>query len=442
MMRLRPKAVRAPARESGASDELGPRQAYSRRDRAAFLGTLFLVGTCSYVDKNVVGVVLEQIKAEFLVSDAMLGLLSGISFALLYSTLGIPLSRWADRGDRKLIINLSLAFWSFATLLCGFAGTFWQLVAARFGVGAGEAGAIPPAQSLIADYYPPAKRAWAIGIFMMSASAGFAIGLVLGGFVAHHYGWRAVFIGCGLAGFLILPLTQWLLKEPRRIAHPPAALARRESVRSALRALLVKPSYRLLLCAIIAQWLLSYGAMVFTVPFLMRAHELNVAQAGLLFGVVAAVAGVIGNLAGGFLSDRLAHRSMASPARLGGSVLIAALPCYELALWAGSLTGVVPLLFFSMIFLTASMPPMFSSLHRVCGSSRRAFAVAVTLFFANLIGLGLGPLITGVLSDAFALRYGSADGLRYGLMAVMLILLVPSWLMWRAARHIERDAED
>ena len=172
---------------------------YTNRNRRTFSFVLFLVGTSNYVDRNIIGVLLEPIKKEFLVSDTMLGVLSGISFALFYATLGIPIARWADRGDRKLVITLCLGIWCAMTALCGLASTFWQLVAVRFGVGAGEAGAIPPAQSLLADYYPPTQRARAIGFFSMSSSAGYAIGLIFGGYVAQHYGWRAAFLSVGLS---------------------------------------------------------------------------------------------------------------------------------------------------------------------------------------------------------------------------------------------------
>jgi predicted MFS family arabinose efflux permease len=194
-----------------------PWDLYTRGRRKGFLFVLFLVGASSYVDKNIIGVLLEQIKAEFHVSDAMLGLLSGISFALFYATFGIPVARWADRGDRKRVITIALLIWSAMTALCGLASTFWQLVLARFGVGAGEAGAMPPAHSLLADYYPPTERAGAIGVFMMCSPVGYAIGLVLGGFIAQHYGWRTAFISVGLFGVLIAPLTWFVLQEPRHL---------------------------------------------------------------------------------------------------------------------------------------------------------------------------------------------------------------------------------
>lgn len=422
--------------------EQRPWDLYSRGQRSRFLLVLFLVGTCNFVDRNVIGVLLEQIKAEFQVSDTMLGLLSGISFALFYATLGIPVARWADRGDRRRVIAVSVSVWSVMTVLCGLAGSFWQLVAARFGVGAGEAGAIPPAQSLIADYYAPTERARAIGIFMMSGSAGYALGLMLGGFIAQNYGWRSAFIFFGILGFALAPLAHFILEEPRHAAPFAARTAGHESGLAALRALLAKPAYRFLVGGIVVYFVMAYGAFVFIVSLMIRAHGLNVSQAGATFGAVSAVAAVIGSLGGGALADRLGARNISWLPRFAGWTMIAAIPLYELALSASTLYAMVPALLLAVTVHSAVVPPAFSAVHVVCGSKRRALAVAVVFFFANLIGLGLGPILSGALSDAFGAVYGSAEGLRYALMAMMTVLLPAGWLMLRAARNFESDAED
>jgi len=188
---------------------------YSSRQRWVYLAVLFLVSTSNYADRNVISVLLEPIKAEFKVSDTMLGLLTGISFAVFYATLGIPVARWADRGNRKFIMTLALTIWSFMTMLCGAAQTFWQLAFARVGVGAGEAGAIPPAQSLIADYFDPTRRARALAIFMASATAGYLLGFVLGAHIAAVYGWRHAFVLLGAPGLLLAVIVHFVLREPR-----------------------------------------------------------------------------------------------------------------------------------------------------------------------------------------------------------------------------------
>lgn len=414
---------------------------YEPHDRRRFLLILFLIGTSNFADKNIIGVLLEQIKIEFQVSDTSLGVLSGMAFAVVYATLGIPMARWADRGDRKFIITISLAIWSLMTGLCGLAGTFWQLVAARFGVGAGESGAIPPAQSLLADYYPPTQRAHAIGIFMMSATAGYTVALVLGGWIVQNYGWRAAFMVVALLGLAVAPLAHLVLKEPRRMQPFGLRSREQESVWTAIHVLFRKPAYRNILGAIICYFLMAYGGMVFIVSLMIRFHGLNVAQAGSTFGIISAIGALFGTFAGGALADRLATRDIAWLARVAGLGMVVAMPLYELALCAPTIRGMAPLLLLSTLLMWGVSPPMYSALHAVCGSKRRATAVAIAFFFSNLIGLGLGPVITGYLSDSLAVTYGSAEGLRYALMTVMIVFMPAGWFMLRAARFLKLDAE-
>jgi MFS family permease len=403
---------------------------------------LFLVGTSNYLDRNLISVLLEQMKSEYHVSDTMLGLVSGISFALFYATLGIPVARWADRGDRKQVISWSLAIWSVMTACCGLVGPFWQLVVARFGVGAGEAGAIPPAQSLIADYFSPTERARAIGIFLMSSSAGYALGLIGGGIIAEHYGWRAAFMVFGLVGLLLLPPVRLVLKEPRLRSLQVLSPAAGESMLASMRALLAKRAYRNILAAIVLYYFMAYGSLVFVVSLMIRAHGMGVAQAGSLFGAVFATGAVVGGLGGGTLADRLAARDIRWLARLGGWGVIVAIPFYALAFYSPSVAVMTPLLFAGAVIVNAAIPPVFSALHTVCGAGRRALAVAMTYFFANLIGLGLGPVIAGAVSDAFARTYGPAQGLRFSLIMMLGVLLPCGWFLLRAARFMPGDLEE
>lgn len=414
---------------------------YGARRRGLYLFVLFLVGTSNYLDRNIIGVLLEPIKAEFGASDAMLGLLSGLSFALFYATLGLPVARWADRGDRKLIITLSLAVWSLMTVLCGVAQNFWQLALARVGVGAGEAGAIPPAQSLLVDYFPPERRNKAIGIFLMCSVAGYVLGLSGGGYIAQHYGWRAALLAAGAPGLLLAALAYFVLDEPR---HDPAFAARskvQESMGTALRVLLAKRSFVLVLGALTLYFLMAFGALVFSVPFMIRAHGVTVAQAGAAFGIASAIGGVIGNLAGGAFADRMVAKDPRWCCWLPGIVLIAVWPLYEIAFLASSFWLLLGLLLVAGSGLVAAVPSMFSAMHFVCGSPRRATSVALAFFFANLIGLGLGPIITGALSDRLAPTMGAGDGLRTAMMIVVCVFLPCGWLMLRAARHLRGDME-
>jgi len=419
----------------------GPWDLYPPRRRWTFLAVLFLVSTSNYVDRNIIGVLLEPIKREFGVSDTMLGLLTGFSFAIFYATLGIPVARWADRGDRKIILTVSLAAWSVMTAFCGMAQSFVQLALARIGVGAGEAGALPPAQSLIADYYPPAERGKALGTFMMSSMAGYVLGVVVGGQIAQAYGWRAAFLTVGLPGLLLAVVTYLVLDEPRRQPRFAVAQASMEPLRTSIKALMAKRSFVDITIAMVLYFLMAYGAFVFTVSYLIRTHGLSVGRASAIFGTVSTVTAVIGSLVGGALADRLARRHISWLARLPGWVLILALPAYELAFSVRSLALTVVFLGIGGSLLTGAIPSMFAALHAVCGSARRAMSVAVIFFFANLIGTGLGPIITGRLSDYFAASVGPAEGLRYAMMIVMVTFVPSGWFMLRASRNLARDQE-
>jgi len=420
---------------------LHPSTLYTAGQRQRLLFILFLVGTSNYLDRNIIGVLLEPIRDEFGASDTMLGLLSGLAFALFYATLGIPVARIADRGDRRLVITVSLAVWSMMTVLCGFAQSFWQLALARVGVGAGEAGAIPPAQSLIADYVPPDGRARALGLFLMSSMAGYVLGLVLGGWIAQNHGWRAAFVAAGLPGLLLAVVTWRSLDEPRRLPQYAVSSVDQESVWSALRALLAKPSFRLLSVAMVLYFLMAYGALVFTVSFLIRIHGLSVAQAGLWFGIVSGVGAVIGNIGGGWLADRLSRRNIAWLAWLPAIVLLMVMPLYQAAFLTDYLWLTLALLLLGGIGLTGAVPSLFSAVHHVCGSTRRATAIAILFFLSNLIGMGLGPVLTGSLSDGIAAGSDPATGLRQALALVMFAFVPAALTLLAAGRHIAADAE-
>lgn len=412
---------------------------YSARQRIVFLAVLFFVGASNNIDRNILGVLLPQIKTEFVLSDTELGLLSGIVFAFFYATLGIPIARWADRGDRPIILSLSLLMWSAMTALCGVAQTFWQLALARIGVGAGEAGALPTAQSLIADYFAPEKRAGAMGIFILSAALGYGGGLILGGYVAQHYGWRSAFLIVGITGVLMAPVSAISLKEPRRVIRARVII---EPFHVALKQLFRNPAYRCILCAIVIYFFMGYGALVFIVSLMTRLFDVNVQEAGATFGTISMIGAVVGSLLGGFVSNRLAKRNLANLPRTAGWAMMLYVPVFEYALSRSTISAMYIPLFLGVMLQNMMSPPMFSSLYLVCNSNRRATALAIVLLFANLIGLGLGPFITGAISDYLAPTYGSAESLRWAIMILFIVMLAAGGFMMRAARYIDEANRD
>jgi len=399
---------------------------------------LLLVSTSSYLDRSMIGVALEPIKKEFGATDSMLGILSGASFAVLYVTLGLPVARWADRSDRKLIVTGALTVWSAMTTLCGFATSFWQLALFRIGVGAGEAGAMAPAQSLLADYFPPSQRAKAIAIFMVSMTLGNLFGIAGGAWVTQNFGWRAMFVAGGLAGLLLAPLAFGILSEPRTLAAVPPAV---EPFWATVRALGGKPSYVRTVAAMALFFGVAFGPMTFLVSFMNRIHGISIGEAGAIAGLCTAVGGLSGNLVSGVLTDRLSKRD---PRWLGwipaaGLILIAGL--LQASVLVPSPRVMIVLLFCGSFVVGAAYPPMYALLHAVCGSSRRVTAVAAALFVANLVGLALGPVAVGVLSDQLANHIGGASGLRYALAAVTAALYPAGFLFASAAAKVSADLE-
>lgn len=413
---------------------------YSPRQRWTYLAILFLVSTSNYVDRNVISVLLEPIKAEFGVSDTMLGLLTGISFAVLYATLGIPVARWADRGNRKFIITWSLAIWSGMTALCGLAQNFWQLALARIGVGAGEAGAIPPAQSLIADYFDPTRRGRALSIFMASATVGYLIGFVFGASIAATHGWRTAFLVMGLPGLLLAVVVHFGLREPRHLPQFRPDPTAQEPLSQTLRILWRKRSFVFLLVAMVIYFMIAYGALVFLPSYMVRVLQVPLTTVGASYGLVATGGAIVGTLLGGIATDRLVKRGVEWLAWLPAAGLALSWPIYEAMLWMPTFPSMLVLAAIGGLLLSATAPAMFAALHAVCGSARRAMAVAIVFFFANLIGLGLGPVIAGAMSDAFSAVHGPV-GLRYALMLVMVLLLPASLFLYLSGRRLPADVE-
>lgn len=405
--------------------------------RSRLLAILLAVGVINYADRTLLSVLLEPIKAEFGASDTMLGLLSGVAFSLFYATLGIPVARLSDRVDRPRIIAVMIAIWSAMSILCGLASSFWLLALARIGVGAGEAGAVPASQGLIADAYPPEERAKALSIYMLSSTIGLLIATVCGPWIAEHYGWRIAFVAISAPGVVIVGIVMRFLVEPRAAIAPSAM----EPLASAFRLLWRKPSYRGMVIGVVLYFLLAYGAFVFFPSYLVRTHGMSLTEAGTLFGVSNAVGGLAGTYLAGVLASRLAQDDPRWLLRLPALCLLACLPVLAVFLTTGSLAALWITLLLASLFTGGALPPIFAALHFVCGSQRRATAVAIMFFFGNLIGLGLGPLLTGAASDILAAGRGDAEGLRIALLVTCGLFVPCALALWRAGNMVAHDKE-
>jgi len=415
---------------------------YTPLQRWGFLSILFLITTSNYVDQYILSVLLEPIKQEFRVSDTQLGLLSGFSFALCYAAAALPIARWADVGNRRTVIALAIAGWSVMTAICGLAQTFWQLVAARLGVGAMEPGAAPPSQSLTVDYFPADQRAMALAVLSMGGSAvGWIIGVGVGGYVAAVYGWRTAFLVAGLPGVLLALLVHWRLPEPRIRERSRAVPKSSNGVRMTLRQLSRKRSFVLALCGISIYAVFAYAVSIFLPSFMMRSLHATLEQVSVSWAFAIAAANLIGAVDGAWLADRLSRRNISWYGWLPAVSFLLGVPLYWLALSADRLWTFIPLDFVAEAVLATGVPMCFTLVHAICGDGRRSMAIAIVHFSFMLFGSGLGPLVAGALSDALNATY-AAESLRYSLLAMLSFLIPAAAVFYFAGRALPDERED
>ena len=407
------------------------------------LGLLTLVGVCSWVDRQIFAILMQDIKAEFDLSDTQLGLLGGIAFSLFYSTLGLPMAWLADRMNRRNIIGISLAVWSGMTALCGYATGFTSLFLGRIGVGVGEAGGSPPSQSIISDYFAPAERGFALGIFHLYLPLGFMAGFLIGGWSNQFMGWRETFLIVGLPGLLLALVLRLTLREPHRqhLANTSSKPDSSESMLSTLRYFLKVPSLRLIPIAGAIQGIGAWGVGIWTPSYFMRVHDLSSGEVGTWLAFTYGISGSLGVIAGGRLCDRLVRRSGDQRWYLWmtAGCILAAIPFSAVVyLWPTAQVALIAFfvpIFFGHMFLG----PVMATIQNLAGPRRRAQGAAFYLFLANLISMGLGPLIIGMSSDFFQSRFGD-NSIRYSILALLVVSY--SWAalhFFQAARTVRAD---
>jgi MFS family permease len=415
------------------------------------LGMLFLVYVFNFVDRQILTVVLQQIKEEFVFSDTQMGLLSGLLFAVLYSTLGIPIARLADRGNRVRIIAAALFVWSLFTAVTGQAKSFLHLAIARVGVGIGEAGCSPPAYSLISDYFPAERRATALSIYSMGIYGGVFVGFLVAGRVAEAYGWRAAFYVMGIPGIVLSLIVLMTVREPVRGAFDKSAAGSEPPpLKQAMASLLGKRSFRHMSFAAALHAFVGYGVGGFVPAFLMRSHGMSVAEVGDALSWISASGGFVGTFLGGWFADRLAKRS--GDARhylwIPGLSTLVAIPFALLAYTLDHRLAVLVLLIPTGMLGAMYLGPTMAMTQSLVGPRERALAGAILLFIINLIGLGLGPTLTGQVSDLMRGRFVAggmdetlaiAQGLRYALCIMILVNVWSAIHYMIGARSIRAD---
>lgn len=392
------------------------------------LAMLSLTSIVSYVDRYILAILVQPIKADLRLSDTEIGLLTGFAFSAVYALFGIPIARIADRGQRRNVIVASLAIWSLMTALCGGARSFLHLAAARFGVGAGEAGAMPASQSMLADLFPPAQRATALAILGCGGAIGMVIAFLAGGLLEQQLGWRMTFVAVSLPGFALALLLLLTVAEP---SHVVSTEPHRKSARSVFRALMADPLFRhvpfaqaslALLLFAQAQWLPAYFERSFQLP---RIHI------GPTLALTHGLAGIVGMLVGGICADRLSRRGTVWTMRVAiAGIVAAAAPMAAMYLssqasWAFAFSALMS------FFLSVPAGPLFALVQTRVAREARATAAAATAMCAAFIGLGGGPLVVGLFSDMFASRTG-ADSLKWSLLLTVSMTL--PWCLFHFIR--------
>ena len=419
---------------------------FAASSRRVMLWTLLVVYILNFLDRQIVSILAEPMKQEFGLSDTQLGLLAGPAFAVFYAVLGIPIARYADKAgtNRVWLISVSLAIWSGMTAVCGVAQNFLQLAIARVGVGVGEAGCTPAAHSLIADSVPPEQRSSAIAFYGLGIPIGGLLGLIIGGIVNDLYGWRAAFMIVGAPGILLALVLPKIIRDPRRHAEAmnstssgvPAKPAL--TVREAAREIFASKAYLYVFIAASFTAFLSYGKGLWTISFFIRSHGFSTTEAGLAMAVALGLSGIIGTWLGGKMADVFGKRDKRHILTLPAIGMAVAAPILFASYWAEDWRIAVALLIVPTILNSAYYGPAYGCVQGLVRLEARAVAASLVVFGQNLIGLGLGPLLFGILSDALQPMAGT-DSVRWVLYGAAWLGLIPAFFFWRASLRLNAE---
>lgn len=403
------------------------------------LGLLTAIATVGFIDRIVMNVLAVPVKAEFGLSDTQIGLLTGLAFAVLNVTLGIAIARYAEHGRRIPLIAVGTALWSLATVACAFVANFAQLLLARVGVGVGEAVGLPANQSVIADYFPPERRATAMSVLLLAPPIGAFLGSAGGAWIGQEYGWRHAFLVVTIPG-LVLALLAWaFIAEPPRGRHDREGSAEVPAFGDVVKRLLGLASSRHLLAGSTLASMVGFGLNSFMAFLLVRKFEMSLAQAGLFAGLLASLPGAISVVLGGRLADGFGERRPAAYALVPGLSLLVAAPLYIFAITRGAVVPLLALVFVAALFQYTYLGVTYGVFQNLFHSRMRATGSALLSGVYGLIGQGLGPLLVGWLSDRLAPRYGSGDALAYAMAITAAIYLWSAAHYLIAARHVGPD---
>ena len=406
------------------------------------LGLLTVVYAFNFIDRQLLAILQESIKADLNLSDSQLGLLTGFAFAVFYVTAGIPIARWADNANRRNIVAGSLFIWSFMTAVSGMVQNYIQLVLARIGVGIGEAGGSPPSHSIISDIFPPNRRATALGFYSTGVSFGILFGFLFGGWLNEYFGWRTAFLVVGIPGVFLAGVLMLTLREPTRgLVEQRTATSESVPLKTVMKTLWDSRTFRHLSLAASLNAFSGYSTASWTASFMIRSHDMSTGELGTWLAIIIGLCGAIGVFFGGMAADRLSPRDkrwyMWLPAISG----FIAVPFMVAVYLADS-----PYLALGMMLIPGLLHQVYlgntlATTHNIVGLKMRATSSAILFFIINMIGLGCGPFLIGVVSDQLSDVHG-ADSLRLAMLYLLpVVMFWSSCHFYFASRHLRKDLE-
>lgn len=417
-----------------------PSSLFSAGTRRYVLTILVIAYTFNFIDRQILGILVEPIRLELGVSDTAMGLLTGLGFALFYTLMGIPIARYADRANRRNLIAAAVGIWSVFTAAQGLAQNYWQLLAYRIGVGVGEAGCSPPAHSMLADYYPANERATALGIYSLGIPIGILFGFFVGGWMNEWFGWRVAFFVVGIPGIVLALVIRFTLREPQRGMSETRVTApgSQPSVAAVFRYLLARRSFVHMALGGGITAFVGYGLISWSAAFLARSHGMSSGEIGTWLGLIFGIPGGIGIVLGGRLADYFGARDARWYLWIVALALLISVPAGVFVFLLDDIRAVLLLMVLPVMLGNFYQATTFAQTQTLVGLRMRSVASAILLFVINIVGLALGPSVVGLISDLLAADYGE-HSLRWALLICSLANVWAAWHYWRAGAAFPAD---
>ena len=417
-----------------------PSSLFTAGTRRYVLTILVIAYTFNFIDRQILGILVEPIRLELGVSDTAMGLLTGLGFALFYTLMGIPIARYADRANRRNLIAAAVGIWSVFTAAQGLAQNYWQLLAYRIGVGVGEAGCSPPAHSMLADYYPANERATALGIYSLGIPIGILFGFFVGGWMNEWFGWRVAFFVVGIPGIVLALVIRFTVREPERGMSETRVTApgSQPSVAAVFRYLLARRSFVHMALGGGITAFVGYGLISWSAAFLARSHGMSSGEIGTWLGLIFGIPGGIGIVLGGRLADYFGARDARWYLWIVALALLISVPAGVFVFLLDDIRAVLLLMVLPVMLGNFYQATTFAQTQTLVGLRMRSVASAILLFVINIVGLALGPSVVGLISDLLAADYGQ-HSLRWALLICSLANVWAAWHYWRAGAAFPAD---